>query len=81
MYLKVVQLKKFLQKLYVVNLWVSKDYLKFTNIINQNNITWNEFYSNIEDVSQEYNLNYIQKEFYGRHYTNNLEKFLLKNQN
>ena len=70
--------KNFLQKLYVVNLWVRKDYLKFTNIINQNNITWNEFYSNIEDVSQEYNLNYIQKEFYGRHYTNNLEKFLLK---
>lgn len=70
--------KNFLQKLYVVNLWVRKDYLKFANIINQNNITWNEFYSNIEDVSQEYNLNYIQKEFYGRHYTNNLEKFLLK---
>lgn len=71
-------IRGFILKQFALDFWFAKDKLMLMNYLNDNQITWETFYTNIESVTEPLNLNYINKNFYGRHLTNKMDIFLVK---
>jgi hypothetical protein len=71
-------IRGFLTKEFILDLWYRKDKIELSNVLTNNNeITWKSFYTNIESISEPLlNLNYINKNFNGKHLNSNVNIFV-----
>lgn len=74
-------IRGFFMKQFVLDFWLNKDKLKLLNYTTENQITWDIFYTNIESVTEPLNLNYINKNFYGRHFYDIMDSFIIDKSN
>lgn len=69
-------MRGFLTKQYALDFMMRPDSLLTSKYVKNTNVTWQTFYTHIESVTEPLNLNYIHKNFYGRHVYKESDNFL-----
>lgn len=70
-------IRGFIMKQFILDFWMNKNSLLILNYVNNNTLSWDTFYTNIESVTEPLNLNYINKNIYGRHFFKKMDIFLV----
>ena len=69
-------LRGFIMKQFILDFWMNKKSILNMNYTTNNNLNWDIFYTNIESVTEPLNLNYINKNIYGRHIYKEMDELL-----
>jgi len=71
-------MRGYFMKKYIIDSYINNNTLVLKRKMEFNNIFWENFFINIENTEENLNLNYIYKNFYGRHNMEEAEDGLIK---